>query len=603
MKELTLDSFAGAGGASLGIKWAIGAEPDIAINHSPAALEMHKANHPHTLHLLDDVRTVDMRLLLRGRPVGALWASPDCTHFSRARGAVPVKKDIRGLAWVVHRWAKQFRPRVIFLENVREFADWGPLVPQWTCRACNWRGTEGQAILCRVRRRCPECDSLRLHQTELFTPDPKRKGLTFKQFKGRLRGLGYKLEHRNIDAADYGDPTHRRRLFLIARCDDLPIVWPEPTHGDVTQTQEETNSKKAKARKKHAGPDTHRALSAVRVSDSHRKLKPYRTAAECIDWSIPCPSIFDRPKDLKPKTQWRIAEGIKRYVLENPSPFLVYVNHGDGEGKTARWGESVKSIDKPLPAITGKGSMAICSPTLIQVGYSERKGQAARVPGLHKPLGTIVETGKHALVSTLLVNMSHGGKVEATNRPLGTVATEKGGCRAVVAAFLAKHFGGAIGQQLDQPAPTATARSTQQQLVVANLIHMNHGHKQWSAVDEPLRTITSNNHAYLVYSFLMKYYGTAIATSLNQPLPTITAKDRFGLVTVTIDGDTYIIIDIGMRMLTPRELARCQGFPDSYILTGNKTNQTARIGNSVCPGVVKALVAANYQPAELLVGV
>ena len=418
--ELIVDSFAGGGGASLGIAWALGRAPDIAINHDPSAIEMHAANHPSTEHVLEDVWRADLRKLVGGRKVGLLWLSPDCKHFSRAKGAKPVEKKIRSLAWIACKWASEIGPRVIALENVREFADWGPIVPRLVCRSCDWKGTAGQAILMRKNSKCPCCDSKRLTVTEELVPCPARKGATFKRFVGRLRKLGYQVEWRNLDAADYGAPTHRKRLFLIARNDGEP-TWPEPTHCNPSKLDD---------------------------APLFGQLQPYRTAAECIDWSIECPSIFTRKKPLADKTMRRIALGVKRYVIDASEPFIVQTSH---TGTTGR--------------------------------------------------GTYV----------------------------------------------------------------------------------------WST-DEPTRT---GNHAALVYSFLVKYFGTAIGASLHEPAPTTTSKDRFGLVTVQVNGEPYVIVDIGMRMLTPRELARAQGFPDTYLLTGTKTSQVARIGNSVCPHVASAIVRAN----------
>ncbi len=562
--EFIVDSFAGGGGAGLGIAQALGRSADMAINHDAAAIAMYQRNHPGTRTMTEDVWHVDPLAAVSGRNVGLLWASPDCKHFSRAKGGKPVEKHIRSLAWVVVKWADQVRPRIIILENVREFAEWGPIVPAWRCSACQWRGTEGQATLVRTRRRCPKCESKRLIETEDLIPDPARKGLTFKRWAGRLRGLGYKVEWRNLNAADFGAPTHRRRLFLIARRDRQPIVWPEPTHGDPKN------------------------LDATPLFS---RLAPWRTAAECIDWSIECPSIFDRKKPLAEATMRRIAMGVKRYVLENPQPFIVGVGGRMGQspasavdqpnntitakndraivvpviartGQINGNGKYCNSINDPLTTITSKAEHLLISPTLIQTGYGERPGQSPRVPGLGKPLGTTVGGGtKHALV----------------------------------AAFLAKHFGGVVGVPIDTPLPTTTMIPTQNQIIAANLVHMNHGEKQWSSVDEPLRTITSGKHAALVYSFLVRYFGTAIGQHVTEPLYTITGKDRFGLVTVSIDGELYVIVDIGMRMLTPRELARAQGFPDTYELTGTKTSQVARIGNSVPPVMAKVLVEANCE--------
>lgn len=581
--EIIVDSFAGGGGASIGIAAALGRSPDIAINHDADALAMHAANHPETRHVREDVWHARLRDLVDGRPVGLLWASPDCKHFSRAKGSKPVEKSIRSLAWVVVRWASQIRPRVIILENVREFADWGPVVPQWQCR-CGWKGTEGQANLARTRRRCPRCNSLRIKETERFIPDPDRKGCTFRLFCNRLRGYGYRVEFRNLNASDFGAPTHRRRLFLVARCDDAPIVWPEPTHGDPAKLDDQP------------------------LFD---RLQPWRTAAECIDWSLPCPSIFGRPKPLAEKTQRRIALGMQRYVLEADQPFLVPLTHSGerrcrgvdeplptvttarrgehavvtpyiaqlahGDGKTGTFANSRRGrgVDEPLGTIhAGGGNHAVVAPTLIQTGYSEREGQAPRVPGLDKPLGTVVAGGaKHALVS----------------------------------AFIAKHYGGVVGVPATAPLGTVTARDGQG-LAAAYLARFNHGAKQWNAVDEPLGTVTSQGNKFgLVYAFLVKYFGTAIGQSCSTPLHTVTAKQRFGVVMVEVaPGDSQpavavyvpgvgpcIIVDIGMRMLQPHELAAAQGFPADYVLTGTKTSQVARIGNSVPPAFAEALVRAN----------
>jgi DNA (cytosine-5)-methyltransferase 1 len=591
-REISVDSFAGAGGASTGIQWATGRDPDIAINHDAEALRIHALNHPNTRHVCEDVWAADLTKLVAGRPVGLLWASPDCKHFSRAKGKTPVNRDIRSLAWVVVRWASQVRPRQIMLENVREFADWGPVVPQWTCK-CGWKGTEG------TRRRCPRCESPKISPTLELMPDPDRKGLTFRLFCNRLRGLGYKVEHRALNAADFGAPTHRRRLFLIARCDGQPIEWPEPTHGDP--------------KKLDAAP-------------LFSPLKPWRTAAECIDWSIPCPSIFDRKKPLADKTLRRIALGIKRYVLDNPTPFIVPITH-TGE----RCGSSVAD---PFPTVTTatRGEHAIVTPTIVGVGG--RMGQTAPA-SVEDPSNTITTKNDRAVVTPILVSTNHGDSggrraypIDETMRtvcsssrggealiaptliqtgygersgqapraldieqPLGSVVA--GGAKhALVSAFIAKHFGGMVGVPASDPLPTTTTKGCQNQVVASNLVRFNHD-DAGLPVDAPAPTLTTNNHAALVYSFLVKYFGTAIGANLLDPAPTATTKHRFGLVTVTIGGELYVIVDIGMRMLTPRELARAQGFPDSYILEGTKTKQVALIGNSVPPQFSEALVRAN----------
>lgn len=620
--ELVIDSFAGGGGASIGIARALGRCPDIAINHSVEAIEMHRANHPATRHFREDVFRVNPLAATDGRPVGLLWASPDCKHFSRAKGGKPVSKKVRGLAWVVVTWAKLVCPRVIILENVREFEDWGPLVPCWACGKCEWKGTEGQVALARGgKRACPRCNSRRVAQTEEELPDPDRKGVTFRQFVGRLRGLGYAVQWKSLNAADYGAPTHRRRLFLVARNDGRPIAWPEPTHGDP----------------KKIGRDLFSG-----------DLKPWRAAAECIDWSIPCPSIFltrDEAKawgkangcappqrPLAEATLKRIALGIKRYVLENPNPFIVTNTTGNPPSPvsdplktvTSRGnqflctptivpvrshgggGNGPGSVEDPLRTITctKRGEFAVVAPIIAQLAHgegSDGRGRGLRANEPTEPLGTIhAGGGNFAIIAPTLVQTGYGERDGQDPRcldiesPLGTVVA--GGAKhAVVAAFLAKHYGGVVGHTPDRPIGTVTAID-HHSVVAANLVHLNHGDKTCSAADEPMRAVVaSGNHAALVYSFLMKYHGNGGQWSHPAaPLGTVDTTDRMGLVTVTIGGQSYAIVEIGMRMLRPMELALCQGFPRSVILTGTQGDQVERIGNSVSPDMAEAMVLANY---------
>lgn len=557
MNGLIIDSFAGGGGASLGIAWALGRAPDIAVNHDANAIAMHKANHPDTVHVMEDVWKTDLPSLVKGRKVWSAWFSPDCKHFSRAKGGKPVEKQIRSLAWIVCKWAKQVCPEIIYLENVREFADWGPLVPRLICTDCGWKGTEGQAVLMRTRRRCPECESRRLQETTDLVPDPSRKGATFKRFVARLRKMGYVVEWRNMDAADYGAPTHRRRLFLIARCDGQKIRWPEPSHG--------------------------------------KGLKPYRTAAECIDWSIECPSIFTRKRPLAEKTMRRIALGIRRYVLESADPFIVQLAHG--EGKNGRWGAGSKGMDEPLGTIhAGGGNHAIVTPILSKF-HGSKSTNDSRCKQMQFPFNTLDTQPRFALIAPHLVAVGHGerpgqdDRAMSLEKPLGTITSK--GHHALVTAFIIKHFGGMVGVKAETPLPTTTVRGTQNQIVTANLIHLNHGEKQWSGCDDPMRTLTTANHAALVYTFLTRFFGQSVGQELDAPAPTANSCNKTGLVTVIVAGELFVIVDIGMRMLTPRELARAQGFPDTYVLTGTKTSQVARIGNSVCPHVAAAIVGAN----------
>lgn len=491
MQELIVDSFAGGGGASLGIEMALGRSPDIAINHDAEALAMHAVNHPQSLHLCEDVWAVDPVKACAGRPVGLMWLSPDCKHHSKAKGGKPVDKKIRGLAWVAVKWAKAVKPRVITLENVEEFQGWGPLLD-------NGR------------------------------PCPLRKGFTFRRFVKQLENCGYVVEYRELVAADYGAPTTRKRLFLIARCDGLPIAWPKPTH----------------AKKPTAG------------------LLPWRTAAECIDWSLPCPSIFERTKPLADNTLRRLARGIRKYVIDAAEPFIARI------GQTGGNGGYVNSAQDPITTITSKAEHLLVSPTLIQTGYGERKGQQPRVPGLGKPLGTVVNGQKHALV----------------------------------AAFLAQHNGGyytGAGRSAAAPISTITQSGAQQQLVTSHIMKMR-GTNTGQPNTEPLQTISAQGtHFAEVRAFLIKFYGTDQDPRLTDPMHTVTSKDRFGLVTV--GGEDYAIADIGMRMLQPRELFRAQGFPDTYRIESDangkpftKSAQVRMCGNSVCPPVACALVAANF---------
>lgn len=530
---LVIDNFAGGGGASTGIELGLGRPVDIAINHDPEAVAMHDINHPHTKHFCESVWEVDPRVVVDGRPVDLCWFSPDCKHFSKAKGGKPVKKEIRGLAWVAIRYAATVKPKVIMLENVEEFVTWGPLA------------TDGR-------------------------PCPKNKGRTFASFTNALKRLGYQVDWRELRACDYGAPTIRKRLFLIARRDGQPIVWPEPTHGDP-------------------------ASEAVKA----KRLKPWRTAAEIIDWSLPCPSIFERKKPLAENTLRRIARGIQRYLLDSSDPFLVKVNHGYDYFRGQPLDEPLQTItsklgtglvvptlapfitehangstqrnmpaDAPLRTICAQvkgGHFALVSPTLIQVGYGERKGQAPRVPGLDKPLGTAVAGGnKHALV----------------------------------AAFLAKHYGGneTPGWSLAKPISTLTTQD-HHHLVTSHLVKLRNNCIGQDA-RKPLHTLTTGGHMGEVRAFLLKYYGHGEGQALQDPLHTVTTKDRHALV--MIRGEPYQIVDIGMRMLEPHELFAAQGFPVDYIhdrtAGGKKLSKAAQVrmcGNSVCPPVAAALVRAN----------
>lgn len=444
--EIIVDNFAGGGGASTGIEIATGYSVDIAINHDPEAIRMHKSNHPNTKHYCEDVWQVDPVKACKGNPVALAWFSPDCKHFSKAKGGKPKDKFIRGLAWVACRWAGLVRPRVIMLENVEEFKTWGPLN----------RG---------------------------HRPIKAKQGVTFRRFVQQLEDLGYEVQFRELVAADYGAPTMRKRFFLIARCDGRPIVWPEPTHGPVDS-------------------------EVVRAG----LLKPYVGAYTQIDFSRPCPSIFDTSEEIKekygiravrplaPKTMDRIARGLRKFILDNPEPFVVK----DGEKKTAH--------------------------ALIQY-HSETTMDEVRGQTITDPIMTVDSSNRYGLVTS----------------------------------FLSKFYKSGTGQDLREPLHTVT---------------------------------TSPGHFGEVRAFLIKYYGQGTGQDIKDPLDTVTAQDRFGLV--TIDGTDYKIVDIGLRMLEPRELYGCQGFPEDYIIdhdyTGksySRSEQVKRCGNAVCPPIPAALVRAN----------
>lgn len=528
--ELIIDNFAGGGGTSTGLEAAFGRAVDVAINHDPKALAMHRANHPDTKHYCESVWDVDPIEATQNQPVGLVWLSPDCKHFSKAKGGKPVEKKIRGLAWIALRWADLTRPRVIMLENVEEFKTWGRI------------GEDGK-------------------------PCPKHRGETFRSFVKALRYQGYNVEWRDLRACDYGSPTTRKRFFLIARRDGLPIAWPKPTH---------------------AAPESKAVLSG--------KLKPYRTAAECIDWSLPCPSIFTRSKPLADATLRRIATGTMRYVVNNPKPFIVKSNHS---------GDSFRgqAIETPLQSMTSKNGYAVVMPFLAGAGGPK---YSAKPTSVAKPIGTLVASGNYkAVIAPVLTECANASSPRCmpANEPLRTITTVKGGHHALVSAFLAKNYTGVIGSDVSKPIHTITSKD-HHSVVASHLVKLrnnNVGHR----VDEPIHTITaSGGHFAEVRAFLTAFYGNERdGNTIDNPLRTIPTRDRFGLV--TIEGQQYEIADIGFRMLQPHELFKAQGFPDNYIFSygidehGNtvkltKTEQTRMVGNSVCPQLSEALVRANF---------
>ncbi|MCJ2039837.1 DNA cytosine methyltransferase [Methylobacterium sp. J-059] len=631
LRPLIIDSFAGGGGASEGIRAALGRDPDYALNHDAMALAMHRINHPDTHHIEEDVWNVDARSLCANRPVGLLWMSPDCKHFSKAKGGKPREKAIRGLAWVGVRWIKSLpawqRPICVFLENVEEFQDWGPLLD------------DGR-------------------------PCPLQRGATFRSFVAALQAMGYAVEWRELRACDYGAPTIRKRLFLVARRDGKPIVWPAATHGAPT--------------------------SAGVVAGT---LMPWRTAAEIIDWSLPCPSIFDTraeikakhgikaQRPLKPNTMARIAKGTWRYVITAAKPFLVQVNHGAATAgrdhaadepaptMTGKRGEAVvmpfvtlgqqggsnrdvsdplhtitaspkdqnavvapfvtkfnrgatgHEIDRPLATITshasethggGAAPLGLVSGILVP-RYSERPGQEPRSRPLDQPAPVIVPTGNEGSLAAIHMTRQFGASVGSdVEEPVGTITAGGAGKAGVVAAFLAQHNtarDGAVNPGTDARAPvsTITAAGGHQNVVAAHLLNLRGSDRRDGPIDAPAPTVSAGgNHAAAVYAFLQSYYGSELdGQRADAPIGAETTKPRHGVVTVTIQGQPYAIVDIGMRMLTPRERFNAQGFrPDYTIDRGELADGTIvpltleaqgrMCGNSVCPDMARALVAANY---------
>ncbi|EPL8210082.1 DNA cytosine methyltransferase [Raoultella ornithinolytica] len=682
MRELIVDNFAGGGGASTGIEMAIGRSVDIAINHDENAVAMHRTNHPDTLHYCESVFDVSPAAATSGKPVGLAWFSPDCRHFSKAKGAKPVEKAIRGLAWIVIRWALDVGPRVMMLENVEEFKTWGPLLAAEMRPDPARVGETFRAFVGMLTTGIPADHPALVECCEFL-----ELSLESEQAQRLISGLGYDLDCRELRASDLGTPTIRKRFFMVMRRDDQPIVWPEATHGDPKSP-------------------------AVQAG----KLAPFRTAAECIDWTISARSIFDRKKPLAENTLKRIARGIQRFVIDSADPFIVKCNHTTTRGKydcfrgqaladplqtitkthgyaiavphltKFRTGATGQPVTDPVPTVTagtskrpggnghalgvveaelapflagnggseyqakprpldkpahtilkesracivapviarqfgasighradepsatitagGGGKSQLVVPTLIQMGYGERPGQAPRVPGLDKPLGTVV---------------AGGGK------------------HAVVGAFLAKHYGGnyqGAGVGLGEPAHSVTTID-HHALVTAQVVGVGGraGQSRPRDVSEPLQTMTTKADAAIVSSHLVKLRGTCRdGQRADEPMPTITAggqhvgevkttlavedydeeraqqvlaflreycgEDSTGLV--DIDGVTFRIVDIGMRMLQPHELYRAQGFPEWYIIDRDyrgvkysKDKQVARCGNAVPPPFAEALVRAN----------
>ncbi|WP_291090845.1 DNA cytosine methyltransferase [Hydrogenophaga sp.] len=647
--ELIVDNFAGGGGASEGLEQAFGRPVDIAINHDPEALAMHALNHPYTVHLCESVWTVHPLKVTHGRSVGLLWLSPDCKHFSKAKGGTPVAKHIRGLAWVGLRWVALTKPRVFILENVEEFQTWGPLLVD----------SEGNA-----------------------RPDPAKKGKTFESFVRQLRAHGYEVEWRELRACDHDTPTIRKRLFLIARRDGVPITWPEATNGDPT-------------------------APAVRAG----KLAPFRTAAECIDWSIEGTSVFGRKKPLAVNTQRRVAKGLWRHVLTSASPFIV--------GVGGRMGQSpARSVHQPAQTLTAKADSCVAQPVLtpfltehanasnqrtmaadqplrtqlaqvkgghfsmvaptltplrgtseahlggqhvetpagtvsaggthhgltsahlVTIGYGERPGQEARTQSVPQPLGTAVAGGiKQGVVVAHLVDMGHGegpagGKrfshgVRSLEQPLNAI-TASGGTSALVAACLEQANGGFYdgdGRAADWPTSTITSSGSQQRLVAAYCVKYYSSGGQWQGLAEPMHTLPTKGRMGLVEVLQVpadclapehRERARQCAELLHTHLPEHFPEPA-ELVLMAWDGQWWVLVDITLRMLRPPELFRAQGFPKHYVINEipdpallfidgrqaadprtlpriplSATAQVRMVGNSVCPPLAKALALANF---------
>lgn len=663
--ELVIDLFAGGGGASTGIEQAIGRHVDIAINHDPDAVGMHEVNHPQTRHYLEDVFDVCPLEATAGRQVGLLHASPDCTHHSQALGGQPRDQEIRSLAWVVPKWIGKLKrvgraPRVITLENVEQMMQWSPLIAKRdpaTGRVITLDKIK-DPITGKVGYRVADKGEVVPRRNQFLVPDPKRKGHNWQHFIAHLRRLGCELQWKVAVNANWGCHSTRERLYVIARTDGQPIVWPEFTH----------------AKKPGKG----------RIA--------WRPAHECIDWSIPGRSIFNRPRPLADATLRRIAVGMQRFVLDAPEPFIVNnmtnniprpvsepvvtVMAGGGHKMlvsptlmplTHQGGHRNHDVRDPLPTVTAAhrgelamaaatlvpvthsrdtaydvkapmrtittakgGETALACATLIQTSYGEREGQAPRVLDLDMPLGTVVAGGiKHAIASACIVQAGHGEGAGATKRrshgvndiegPIGTV-TASGGGQSVATAYMVQANGGfndTPARDVRQPVSTVTTSGSQQQLITAHLTTLRK-HSVGRDARDPLTAVTSGGeHQALVEyhlsqeheegalrcaAFLMRYHGTGGQwADLRDPTTTVTTHDRLALVTVWLKGEPWVIVDICLRMLVPRELYNAQDFPPTYVIdrtaTGKVLTKTAQVrmcGNSVSPLPMRLIVAANY---------
>jgi DNA (cytosine-5)-methyltransferase 1 len=660
--EIVVDFFCGGGGAGTGLEMGLGRTVNVAKNHSPQAISMHTVNHPGAQHFTTDVFEGDPDTECGGKAVGWFHMSPDCTHHSQAAGGQPRKREIRNLSWIGLKWAGMKRPRVISLENVKQILQWGRLIAKRdkaTGRVVTLDQVPHPTKKGKTTNRVAAPGEQVPVSNQFLVPDPKQRGRTWRRFVALLEGMGYVAEWKVIKACDFGAPTSRERLFMIARCDGRPVVWPEPTH----------------------------------AKNPVKGQQKWKTAADCIDFSDLGKSIFGRKKDLADATLRRVAKGMKKFVIDSPAPFIVPIANWSGESVQSA-GEPLRTITsypkggafsvvspviapathqgsdrindplEPLPTVTcaNRGELTLISPTLIQSGYGERQGQEPRVPGLDQPLGTVVAGGvKHALASACIVQAGHGEGSGANKRrshgindingPVGTV-TASGGGQSVSTAVMIQANGGfntTHAKGMHEPMTTVTNSGSQQQLAVANLVHLR-GNCDARDVNEPLHTVSAGGQhhglvsafmerafggsvgqglndpaptitaggggksslvsltlspeheagALRVAAFLISYYGTENISACDSPAPTITTKDRLAMVTVMVKGTPYVIVDICLRMLKPAELYKAQGFPADYIISHGadgkpftKTQQVHMCGNSVSPPPMAALARAN----------
>lgn len=587
--ELIVDNFAGGGGASTGIELATGRIVDIAINHDRAAIEMHEKNHPYTNHFCEDVWQIDPKKVTAGRSVGLVWGSPDCTHFSKAKGGTPVSKRIRGLAWVLIKWAGTVRPRVIIMENVEEFVTWGPVVPMRINGRCVKKILDEHGKLKKPYVIAEKGEELS-ENMQVFVPDKKRAGQTFRRFVEQFQCLGYKVEWKVLTASGYGAPTSRKRFFLIARCDGRPIVFPEATHG------------------------------------KGKGLKKEKAAADCIDFLDLGKSIFKRKKPLATNTMKRIARGLDKFVIKSPNPFIMSNNTNN----------IPHFIDEPLSTITTGNRHFLCSPSIMQY-HGEKNEKEVRGQSINEPLCTVDTSNRYCLSSTFLSKYYSGENQAGSDiqKPLSTITSIDH--NALVAVNISSRFGNGEdgrGRSIDKPLPTVTSDDHNQLLATHfkpyysekeqhNIFNLNEkkeiipktyliaphictlrNNMIGQDVKEPLSTITAKaSHHSLVSVYLTKRtnkektlgFWSEVREMLNKYAGYNIADDE--VLIIDINNVQYFIFDITMRMLKPRELANAQGFPKDYILQVNssysKQAQISRIGNSVVPIMAEVLVRAN----------